>query len=179
MQLSTNKTDCSHLRVPGVDPWRARPDDSALSVMTDFQELNPVVVADSVSIDDALEHMKHAGVRSAFVIQGGVLIGLITAYDINGEKPMQHMLALASSRPEVLVRDIMQPVEEWRVVNMDALMHAKVTDVARLFDQTHLTHIPVMERTLSGELQLRGLLSAARVTRLLAHYANTPMMWSA
>ncbi len=159
---------CSSLQIPGVGARQAKPDDPALSVMTDFRELNPVTVSESATIDDALEHMKHAGVRSAFAIQGQLVVGLITAYDINGEKPMQHILSMVSSRPEVLVRDIMQRVEDWQVVDINALDRAAVADVAGLFDRTHLTHIPVLESPEHGELRLRGLLSAARVSRLLA-----------
>src|SRR5579871_6148390 len=159
---------CSSLQIPGVSARQAKPDDPALCVMTDFRELNPVTVSESATIDDALEHMKHAGVRSAFAIQGQLVVGLITAYDITGEKHMQHMLSVVSSRPEVLVRDIMQRVEDWRVVDMKDIDRAAVVDVARLFDKTHLTHIPVFESANDGEPRLRGLLSAARVNRLLA-----------
>ncbi|HEX4024881.1 MAG TPA: CBS domain-containing protein [Steroidobacteraceae bacterium] len=161
---------CSSLQIPGVSARQAKPDDPALSVMTDFRELNPVTVSESATIDDALEHMKHAGVRSAFAIaiQGQLVVGLITAYDITGEKPMQHMLSVVSSRPEVLVRDIMQRVDDWQVVDIKDVDRAAVVDVARLFDKTHLTHISVLESANDGELRLRGLLSAARVSRLLA-----------
>ena len=108
--LSLTVVGSSALRVPGVDPWYANPGDSALTVMTDFRERASVTVSDTATLDDALEHMRHNGVRCAFTIdeQNHFVVGLITAYDIVGEKPTQYMQPRAMRREELLVRDIMQ-----------------------------------------------------------------------
>jgi hypothetical protein len=168
--LKLGSVENRHLQVPGTDPWFAAPNDPALSVMTDFRERASVTVADSSTIDAALEHMKHTGVRCAFAIdpsRKGV-VGLITAYDIMSEKPMRHMQAVEAPRHEVLVKDIMLPVAEWRVANIRDIEQATVASVARLFDDSGLTHIAVMESSDGGEQRLRGLLSAAKVRRLLS-----------
>jgi CBS domain-containing protein len=158
------------LKIPGADPWHADPQDPALSVMTDFRERASVTVKETAMIDEALEHMKHTGVRSAFVIddQNRVVVGLITAYDISGEKPMQYMQSAAIPRREVLVRDIMQELSELRVADIKQIERATVADVFKLFTQRRLTHVPVMETSEAGEQRLRGLLSAAKVKRLLS-----------
>jgi CBS-domain-containing membrane protein len=157
------------LPVPGEDPWFANPSDPALSVMTDFRERPSVTVAEIASIDAALDHMKHAGVRSAFVVENArnVVVGLVTAYDIMSEKPMRFMQSLATPRSEVVVRNIMQPIADWRVVDVKDLETSTVSSVASMFEESALTHVPVVERAESGGCQLRGLLSAARVRRLL------------
>jgi CBS domain containing-hemolysin-like protein len=154
------------LQIPGADPWHANPHDPAVTVMTDFRERSSVTVVESATIDSALEHMKHTGVRSAFVIDAErqVVVGLITAYDITSEKPMQ---LLHTPRHEVLVRDIMEKISEWRVIDFAALTHATVAAVAQLFEETRRTHIPVMENSERGTLTLRGLLSSARVRKVL------------
>jgi hypothetical protein len=36
-----------------------------------------------------------------------------------------------------------------------------------MFEKTRLTHVPVMETSQGGEQRLRGLLSAAKIKRLL------------
>jgi CBS domain-containing protein len=158
------------LPIPGEDPWFASPADPAISVMTDFRERASVTVPETATIDAALEHMKHAGVRSAFATDPArdAVVGLVTAYDIMSEKPMRLMQSLATPRREVLVRDVMQPTADWRVAEFRDVQHATVLSVAMMFDETRLTHIPVMETDASGERRLRGLLSAARVRRLLA-----------
>jgi CBS domain-containing protein len=168
--LKLHGVKANSLHIPGADPWYAAPTDPALSVMTDFRERASITVAENATIDAALEHMKHTGVRCAFVVDEArpVVIGLTTAYDIMSEKPTRHMHSTASPRREVLVRDIMQGIAEWRVADIRDIERATVASVARLFDQTGLTHIPVMETGEHGEQRLRGLLSAARVRRLLS-----------
>jgi hypothetical protein len=158
------------LHIPGTDPWHARREDPALTVMTDFRERASITVADSDPIDAALEHMKHTGVRCAFAVDAErhVVIGLITAYDISGERPMRLMQSQKVKRGALLVRDLMQPLRDWRVLNVEDLERATVASVERVFEATGLTHIPVMERNLQGELRLRGLLSSAKIKRLLS-----------
>jgi CBS-domain-containing membrane protein len=158
------------LQIPGLEPWYADPQDPALTVMTDFRERASVTVPDTAVIDGALEHMRHAGVRCAFAIDDRrrVVVGLITAYDITGEKPMQYMQSRAIPRREVLVRDIMQEISECRVADIKQIERATVFAVSTMFAMNRLTHVPVMETSETGEQRLRGLLSAARVKRLLS-----------
>jgi CBS domain-containing protein len=158
------------LKIPGADPWHADPQDPALSAMTDFRERASVTVSESAMIDAALEHMKHTGVRSAFAIddQSRTVVGFITAYDITGEKPMQYLQNAAITRREVLVRDIMQKISDLRVADIKQIERATVADVSSLCNDRRLSHVAVVETTETGEQRLRGLLSAAKVKRLLA-----------
>jgi CBS domain-containing protein len=168
--LALKSLRATTLQIPGADPWHANPEDPALSVMTDFRERPSVTVSEMSPIDAALEHMKHAGVRSAFATDGAGLtvVGLITAYDIMSEKPMRFVQAIASARSDVLVRDIMQRISDWKVLDIKDIEQATVAAVARLFAETEPSHVPVVETGENGEPRLRGLLSAARVRRLLA-----------
>jgi CBS domain-containing protein len=168
--LSLTVVTNTSLPIPGLDPWYADPQDPALTVMTDFRERASVTVPDTASIDEALEHMRHTGVRCAFAIDDRrrIVVGLITAYDIIGEKPMQYMQSMAMPRREVLVRDIMQEISECRVADIKQIERATVFAVSSMFARTRLTHVPVMETGETGEQRLRGLLSAAKVKRLLS-----------
>jgi len=168
--LSLTGVSNTNLQIAGLDPWYADPQDPALTVMTDFRERASVTVPDTDVIDDALEHMRHTGVRCAFVIdeQRRIVVGLITAYDITGEKPMQYMQSMAMPRREVLVRDIMQEISECRVADIKHIERATVLAVSNMFARTRLSHVPVMETNEAGEQRLRGLLSAAKVKRLLS-----------
>jgi len=168
--LSLTAVRASSLQVPGEDPWYADALDPALSVMTDFRERASVTVSETAMIDEALEHMRHTGVRSAFAVHDGnhEVVGLITAYDIISEKPMLNMRFAATPRSEVLVFDIMQRVSDWRVADIKQIERATVAAVAEMFAKTGLTHVPVLEASHTGEQRLRGLLSAAKVIRLLS-----------
>ncbi|MFO1505299.1 MAG: CBS domain-containing protein [Steroidobacteraceae bacterium] len=168
--LSLAKILSPSLPIPGAEPWYAAPQDPALSVMTDFRERSSVTVADTDRIGAALEHMKHTGVRCAFAIdtRHRVVVGMITAYDITGERPMRHVRDVGGKHDEILVRDIMQPLAEVKVVDIGAIERATVASVARLLEESRLSHIPVMETSANGERRLRGLLSAAKIKRLLS-----------
>jgi CBS domain-containing protein len=168
--LSLTMVTNTSLPIPGLDPWHADLQDPALTVMTDFRERASVTVLDTASIDVALEHMRHTGVRCAFAIDDRrrIVVGLITAYDITGEKPMQIMQSEAIPRREVLVRDIMQELSECRVADIKQIERATVVAVSNMFAKSQLTHVPVVETSETGEQRLRGLLSAAKVKRLLS-----------
>jgi len=157
------------LPIPGADPWFSNPDDPAITVMTDFRERHSVVVGERLPIDEALEHMKHAGVRCAFVTsEARRVVGLITAYDIMSEKPLSHIQSVAGQRKDVEVRDIMTRLTDWRALDVRDLERATVASVHRLFESSRLTHIPVTESNAGEPRRLRGLLSGANVRRLLA-----------
>jgi CBS domain-containing protein len=166
--LSLHKLPVETLHVPGTDPWHAEPSAPAVTVMTDFRERASVTIAETATIDAALVHMRHAGVRSAFAIdeERHVVVGLITAYDITSEKPL---LSVHTPRSQVLVRDIMQRIADWSVVGYEELERTTVAAVARLFSEARVTHIPVVESDAHGARVLRGLLSAARIKKLLAN----------
>lgn len=168
--LTLSSLSATSLQIPGADPWHARPDDPALSVMTDFRERSSVTVFVSAGIDAALEHMKHAGVRCAFAVDEAQrqVLGLITAYDIMGEKPMRAMRSMDITRAQLLVRDLMAGLADWRVADIRQIERGTVADVARLFAESQLTHIAVVEADGHGGQRLRGLVSAARVKRLLS-----------
>ncbi len=156
------------LPVPGSDPWYVAASDSAISVMTDFRERSSVTVLATTAIDAALDHMKHTGVRCAFATDDArtIVVGMITAYDIMGVKPMQLMQATEMPRGEITVRDLMQKVSDWRVAQMHDVLQANVGAIMKIFDDTRLTHIPVIEIT-AAESQLRGMFSASKVRRVL------------
>jgi CBS-domain-containing membrane protein len=168
--LSLTVVTNTSLQIPGLEPWYANPEDPALTVMTDFRERASVTVPDTAGIDEALEHMRHTGVRCAFAIDDRrrVVVGLITAYDITGEKPMQYMQSRAIPRREVLVRDIMQEISACRVTDIKQVERATVVSVSNMFAKNRLSHVPVMEMSETGEQRLRGLLSATKVKRLLS-----------
>lgn len=167
--LKLRSIQADSLPIPGHEPWYVRATDPALSVMIDFRSRSSVTVSESARLDDALGHMKHTGVRCAFVVdeKKSAVVGMLTAYDIMGEKPQQHINLTGIGRDDVRVRDIMQKIGDWRVATIREIEQATVGDVLEVFAKTGVTHLPVMETTESNEQRLRGLLSFAKVKRLL------------
>ena len=167
--LAVRRTDLTELPIPGADPWFVQADDPALTAMTDFRSTASITVSHSAPIDEALEHMRHTGVRCAFAIDESrrSVVGLVTAYDIMGEQPMRHMQAASMPRREVLVWHLMRRTADWTFLNYEDVARATVIEIERLFQELGLTHLPVMSTDDDGSRRLRGLLSAAKVRRLL------------
>src|SRR5882672_3003334 len=103
-------------------PRAVTPEDSALVVMTDFKQRAPVSVDSDVTIGQALATMMHSRVRLLFVLDAGSrLVGLVSSYDIQGEKPMRYLQSQGfthrtSRHDDVRVGDIMEPTDAWHVL---------------------------------------------------------------
>jgi len=168
-KLKLKPVQCDSLPIPGAEPWYVCETDPALSVMIDFRSRHSVTVLENSPVDEALNHLKHAGVRCAFVVdkENKAVVGMLTAYDITGEKPQQHMHFTQVARNDVQVKDIMQKISDWRVIDIKDIESSTVGNVLEVFKETGVTHLPVMETTENNEQRLRGLLSFAKVKRLL------------
>ncbi len=149
---------------------RAAPTDPAMSVMTDFTVQPPVLVAPERLIDEALRDMMVAGVRALLVSRGEKVIGLITSYDIQGERPLQFLNNSNFTRhDEIQVGHIMTPWERVPTLEWQAVRAARVQDIAERFRaERTTTHIVVLERAEQGGTVVRGLFSRTQLERQLA-----------
>ncbi len=172
-KLKLESINLETLPIPGEESWYVSETDPAMLVMIDFRSRHSVTVSETATIDAALDHMKHAGVRCAFVVDGekSAVVGMITSYDIMGEKPQQHAHFTGGTHEDVLVKDIMQKISDWRVASIKHIEKSTVGDVLEIFNDIGVTHLPVMETNENNEPRLRGLLSSAKVKRLLVDVA--------
>jgi CBS domain-containing protein len=146
------------------------PSDPAALVMTDFAAQTPVLVTAERPIDEALRDMMVAGVRALLVARGEKIVGLITSYDIQGERPLQFLNSSSFTRhDEIQVGHIMTPWDRVPMLEWDTVRAASVADIAAHF-KTHstITHIVVVERAAQGGSVVRGVFSRTRLERQLA-----------
>ena len=170
----------SLLRTSGPDMPLLGYDDPAIEIMTDFRRTPAIAVPADAQIDSALDQMIFSGVRLLFVVDAAFnILGSVTSYDIQGEKPMLYMqsrdcrLGLCS-RDEITVRDIMTPVWRWRVLNYDGLADATLGDIMETFKRLGQRHIIVVEWIRGRSVQnVRGLFSATVLERALGFPIET------
>jgi CBS domain containing-hemolysin-like protein len=157
------------LAPPQIGAWRVALEDPARSVMTDFHEHGIVSVREGQQVDAALEHMRHAGVRSAFVLDEPRerVLGLITAYDIMGEKPLRFEQEMGVAREAVSVGDIMEPTGDWAVLRLADVDRVPVAAVLEAFKRSGRSHLPVIAEE-AGGTRLRGVFSSSKLLRLSA-----------
>jgi CBS domain-containing protein len=151
-----------------IVPDRVTLEDAATSVMTDLARVTAVIILAGDTVDEAHRRMIQRGVRLLLVVdQDRKVVGLITATDILGEKPVQVASGRGLRREEVLVRDIMTPQERLEVLDMVEVQAAKVGHVVATLQKVGRQHAVVVEHDAKGRQVVRGLFSTTQIARQL------------
>jgi CBS-domain-containing membrane protein len=149
-------------------PDKVTLDDTAASVMTDLTRVTAIIILPGDSADEAHRRMIQRGVRLLLVVdQDRKVVGLITATDILGEKPVQAASERGLRREEVLVRDIMTPLEGLEVLSMADVRTAKVGHIVATLKGAGRQHAIVVDSDPRGRQIVRGLYSATQIARQL------------
>src|SRR5258708_4247470 len=117
------------------------PSDPAIHAITDFTREHPVTVDEERQIDDALQDMIHLGVRAMLVVREQRVVGLITSYDIQGERPLQFLQTSTYTRhQEIRVGHIMTPWDKLLAVGWGSLQCARPRDPPPVLGETGIPH---------------------------------------
>lgn len=145
------------------------PSDPAVLAITDFTREHPVTVDVDRQIDDALNDMIRLGVRALLVYKEHRIVGLITSYDIQGERPIQFLQSSNyRHHRDIRVSDIMTPWDSLSGVNWETLQSMRAGELLELLELAGLTHILVVEADQTNSTcTIRALVSRARLTRRL------------
>lgn len=155
-------------------PERVTLDSPAVSVMTDLQSVNAVVIQADDTINEANSRMLQRSVRLLLVLDHARKVeGLITATDTLGEKPVRVVAERHCRRDEVLVREIMTPQSRLEVLDFEEVSHAKVGHVIATLKRAGRQHAIVVEFDRSGGQLVRGLFSTSQIGRQLGAAIQT------
>ncbi len=143
--------------------------DPAIYAISDFKRDYPMTVDSERQIDDALSDMIRLSVRALLVSKERRLVGLITSYDIQGERPIQFLQSSNYSRhQDIRVVHVMTPWDELLALDWDSVESARASDLLAAFERTHLTHLLVIEvDKKTSKSTVRALASRARLLRQL------------
>jgi len=157
---------------------RVRMESAAIEVMTDLRRIPAVTVGRFASIDQANRTMIGRGVRTAFVIDDrhGIM-GIVTATDVLGGKPVQITQQRGIRHEEVTVRDIMTPVDRLQVIELGDVLKARVGNVIATLKLSGRQHALVVDRVLDPEAghrqMVRGIFSLTQIARQLDDMPQT------
>src|SRR5581483_5417542 len=147
---------------------RAALNDPATCVMTDFTRESPLTVTEDRPIEDALRDMVNAGVHALLVVRGDRVSGLVTAYDIQGDRPLSMLLTRSHALPyEIEVGHIMTPWERVAKLDWASVSTARIHDIARAFGSTTASHLVVVEDVERDGRFVRALISRRQLRRQL------------
>jgi CBS domain-containing protein len=141
---------------------------SALDVMTDLRHNNAVVIEPYVSMEFANSYMIQCGVRSLLVLNHEhSLIGIITASDILGDKPLRFIRERHVKHNEILVSEIMTPLDRLEAISISEVQNAKVGQIVASLRDTGRQHILVTENNSDGKSSVCGIFSFTQIERQL------------
>lgn len=144
-------------------------DSPALQVMTDLTEVRAATTQPQISLAQAKTKMIHQGVRLLFVVSEMPCVdGIVTAADLEGNKPLRLVHQRQVRHEELCVADVMTPLANLDVIEFSTLQRATVAQVVDTFKQFGQLHLLVVEAaSASAPARIRGILSQTQVQRQL------------
>jgi CBS domain-containing protein len=154
--------------------------DSAFCALTDFRQEPPITVDAGSSINAALADMIRLGVHALLVTdeefeRGNLrVLGLITAYDIERQRPHRSPGTIEFREPKsIKVAEVMTPWNELSLVNYESLQSLTAQNLYEMFQGTGLTHLLVVDMRDDDPAIVHGLLSRSTLAKRLQHGRNT------
>ncbi len=165
IQLNQNVGHLNPPTISAIAHW----DDPALHVMVDFKYVKAETIGADESIDSALAAMKVCSYHVLLVTdKEDNILGLISAEDLLGEKPLKAIQERRIARVDVTVRMVMTPQAEMVAIDVENLRHAKVGHiVATLHARKQHYALAVKVEEMSKVQVVRGLFSLSLISKQL------------
>jgi len=147
-------------------------DSPATEVMTDLRVVTPVTISPEAPIDAANRVMIDKRVRALFAVDDakGHILGVITASDILGERPVQMAQQQETRRSDLVVGDIMTFADKLEVLDLHDVARARVGNVVATLQQAGRQHALVVDVALGGDagsITVCGIFSLTQIARQL------------
>ena len=141
----------------------------AMAVMTDLERVMAITIGPLNSVEMANQRMIDAGVRLLLVMDNEQrIVGLITATDVLGDKPLKHQQRSGGTFSDILVQDIMTRQEHLDVLHLRDVFRARVGDIVATLKSFGRQHALVVEGSGESDTQrVRGIFSATQIGRQL------------
>lgn len=147
---------------------RVRADSPALDVMTDLRHIPAATIAAETSFREAHQAMRQRAVRLLLVVDAQrQVVGVITAVDLLGERPIRVAQQRGGRIDELSVANLMTPLAAIEAVSLSDVARAEVGHVLATLGRSGRQHALVLERGADGRDLIRGIFSAAQIARQL------------
>lgn len=141
----------------------------AVHVMTDLAAVRAATIEPHTSLAQAEQRMIHQGVRLLFVVSEMPCVdGVVTARDLQGDKPLRLVNQRQVKYGDLSVLDVMTPLSQIDAVDYAAIARAQVSDVVSTLQKFGHPHLLVIESaTEKTAARIRGIISQTQVERQL------------
>src|SRR5688572_21078413 len=138
--------------------------------MTDLSRVAPATIWPQAPLGGANQFMITRGVRLLLVVdERERVLGVVTATDILGERPMRAATGRGLRRDELTVADIMVPAEQVEVISLEHAAAARVGHVLETLRRAGRQHALVLD---AGRM-VRGIFSLSQIARQLGVTVTT------
>jgi CBS domain containing-hemolysin-like protein len=145
---------------------RVGAESSALQVMTDLARTTPATIRPQAPLAGANQFMITRGVRLLLVVDDlETVLGVITATDLLGERPMLVATQRGMRRDELTVADVMTPAAQIEVIALADVEIARVGHVVETLRHAGRQHALVIEP--GDRPTVRGIFSLSQIARQL------------
>ncbi|MCZ2723458.1 CBS domain-containing protein [Marinomonas sp. 15G1-11] len=139
-------------------------DSPAISVMTDFQRTQPVMIEFTAKADELIRLMKKEHVKLKLVVDAEeTFIGVVTTDDLAEQEFIRHS-AKGFEREELLVKDFMIPKHALHAFSYSEISKATVRDLLHNLRDYERQHFLIVDE---GANRIRGIISASDICRKL------------
>lgn len=147
----------------------------AICAMTDLKQVSVATIGPDATLTQATQTMISRGVRLLLVVnRDDEVLGLITARDTSGEKPIQLIKERGGKFTDLLVSDLMCPRERMDLLEAAAVLRATVADIVETLKTSKRQHALVGETDPgSGQVRICGIFSATQIGRQLGGAIQT------
>ncbi|HEX9392585.1 MAG TPA: CBS domain-containing protein [Usitatibacteraceae bacterium] len=147
-------------------PSKVTLESPASEVMTDLNKVNAACIKPHTTMEAANNYMVQRGVRLLLVLNpGGSLAGLITSTDILGDKPLRFIQDRQVKHSEILVSDVMTPLDRLEALPLDEVARANVGHIIASLRDTGRQHTLVTSQDAQGQTIVCGIFSRSQIEK--------------
>lgn len=141
----------------------------AIRVMTSLRQVSAGTIRPDATLAEATQTMIARGVRLLLVVdRDKLVVGLITARDTQGERPLRLVHEQGGHFEDLQVRDVMTPRDAIDLIDIRDVMRAEVRDiVATLKDQGRQHALVAETDPVTRQIRICGIFSATQIGRQL------------
>lgn len=158
----------TYQRPPQRLPERVTADSAATDVMTDFTKVSAITMGPCATLEAAEQRMIASGVRMLLVTdQSNSILGIITATDLQGDRPVKYLQEVGGKREDIYLRDIMTPADRLEVLYMVDIENARVGHIVETMKRVGRQHALVIDLDENKKQVVRGIFSTKQISKQL------------
>lgn len=144
-------------------------DSPALCVMTDLRQISAATITPEATLTEATKTMISRGVRLLLVVNADDhVVGLITARDTQGDRPIKLVQERSLKHSDLHVADLMIRREDIDMLDVSDILTARVGHIIATLKAWGRQHALVADKDpTTGVVRIRGIFSATQIGRQL------------